>query len=506
MFYVKCDDALSEVIDLYSNFQIEIPSFATPSFARSTLVKMQDVTIERKNGEYLIFNPRTATWCYVDEKELSVVQSLSQPKTLSDLSDLPLSSLMLKKIVTHLYRLGLLEIDGKPGLAQSVYEKGPLFYKNYIIEFILTEKCNLACQYCFSGSSSDRADMPLEIGYDAIDKVLELPTDSLLLKFDGGEPLLRSDNFVKLVNYVVNRVRGMGREVAVGIQLTTNGTLVDNDIAQYLKENQILVNVSLDGPEILNDKSRIFPNGKSTYRAIIAGIEKLREYEVDFNLLAVVNKHNCEEPEEILKHFTELGVESVRFNLVYRIGRASTRWEDIGASSEEYFRFLKFALDYLGNTRAFCELTLSAMMRNLFTRTRDFRCLRSPCGAGFDHIAIDAKGDIYPCGAYRLNTQETIMGNIREVEALETAFLKNPIVEEMSNRIVGSIDECKKCFFRHLCEGGCTLSAYVRHGNLYSPSALCEFYRNMYSYLLEYVRQNSDAVNFWVPEALICRF
>jgi radical SAM protein with 4Fe4S-binding SPASM domain len=217
-------------------------------------------------------------------------------------------------------------------------------------------------------------------------------------------------------------------------------------------------------------------------------------------VIGVVTRQNWERAFEVAEHLTDLGVESARLNPVYGAGRG----RDVAIQAEEYFHFLSGVLAFLGEKRAFREENLAAMARNLVARTRDYRCMRSPCAAGYDHLAIDPAGDVYPCGAFRLAVPESRMGRLVDLTSLDGAYLNNELLEKMASRIVANIPACADCPWRHLCEGGCSLDAYANQGGLMKPCSLCGFYRQMYPQLLSALAHRPALLNLLVPEALWC--
>jgi len=219
-------------------------------------------------------------------------------------------------------------------------------------------------------------------------------------------------------------------------------------------------------------------------------------------IIGVVSRQNWEHARAVAEHLADLGVESVRLNPVYRVGRG--RDQGVAIQAEEYFQFLSEVLDFLGEKRAFREEHLAAMARNLVVRTRDYRCMRSPCAAGYDHFAIDPAGDVYPCGAFRLAVPESRIGRLVDLTSLDGAYLNNELLQQMANRIVADIPECADCPWRHLCEGGCSLDAYANQGGLMKPCSLCGLYRQMYPKLLSALAHRPALLNLLVPEALWC--
>jgi len=503
MLFIRCEDALSEVIDLYQGFQVELPYFTTPVITRKSLVRLFPVTETNLAPYCLLFNPNTATWCLLEKEEVPVISALAVPRTFGELMNaFPLPGFRLRRLIINLYRLGLAEINGKIGLDQAVFERGPLFDKRYNIELITTERCNLSCSYCFAEAAPTGRQMGLEVGFDVIDRILQIDASTVWLKFDGGEVLLDFDHFRRLVTYARDRCRGMGKRYELGIQLTTNGLLLDPGKIDFLADQGIRVHLSLDGPEELHDANRLSVRGEGTYRRVKRALVLLQERGIDYMVIGVVNRRNWERAMDVAQHLADLHVESVRLNPVYLAGRGRSGTAAI--SADQYFQFMSEILDFLGESRAFREENLAAMVRNLVVRTRDYRCNRSPCAAGYDHFSIDPAGDVYPCGAYRLAVPGSRLGQFAELPSLEESYLENELLQQMASRIAANIPECTGCTWRHLCECGCSLDAYANRGGLMKPCSLCDFYRQMYPRLLSELARKPALLNLMVPEGLWC--
>lgn len=508
MFYIKSDQEIFEAIDMETTFDHIMPYFENPHITEDTTLELVDITIIEENENFLLFNHMTATWCFVDDIEWRIYQKMRTQIKFGDLRYffLDYSDDRLKEFLTHLYRRGLLKVEGKAGINQHIYEKGPLFHKRYLVELLITEGCNLACEYCFANAHPRGETMSLEIGFRAIDKAFELPGKELIIEFAGGETFTQFETFVKFVEYIEAAVKRTGKKVEIAAQ--SNGTLLRrHKILKFLSSHKITVGVSLDGPPEINDKTKHFPGGKSSYAQTLKGIRWIRHYGLkDVGLLTVVNRHNVNHAKRVLDHFSSLGIYHVMFNPILPWGRASSRWKDVGITGEEYFQFMKEVLDYLENDHRFQDLNLARMMRNLIKRTRDFRCFRSPCGAGFDYFSIDPRGDIYPC-AHHVDRSELRMGNIADSEALNLCVFKNSIVQEMKmKRIVKNIPQCRDCTWRHLCEGGCSLDTYAHYGTLYHSSPMCEYYKLMYPYILTGIAKRPEIILNCLTEATVTKF
>jgi uncharacterized protein len=403
-----------------------------------------------------------------------------------------------------LYQRGLLVLNGKPGLDPKIYARGPLFGRAYLVEILLTERCNLACRYCYAQGSPDRAVMPMATLRRTVDLAMTLPADFLTFQFAGGETFTHFSAFKKAVAYIKEAADRSQKTADVIVQ--SNGTLLSRPgVVDFLREHDIRVGVSIEGPGEINDLTRNYVNGRSSHRDTLKGLEAVRKGGLTVvGTLTVVGRHNVDRAQELLDFFAKLGVVGVRFNVIIAKGRGTQNWGELGITPREYFEFMKIVIQYIGRTRAFREANLQHLVRNLVMRTRNFRCMRSPCGAGFDYLVITPEGDIYPC-VHWLREGGLRLGNVKDLDALEWAFMQSSEVRDMADRIVERIPHCRSCEWRHLCEGGCALAAKDHNGKLMAKDPLCEYYRNIYPFLFEYLSKDPELATFLVPEAEVCR-
>jgi radical SAM protein with 4Fe4S-binding SPASM domain len=512
MLYFQSEYQAEEADQLRDLFGIEIPSARLPEIRPDSILQLAAVYIQKLelqgNGyQTLYLNPKTATWCYLDEDEAELCENLASPISFSNLAgcaQLP-SDEIAKKFFIQLYNLALLKIDGATGIDEAIYARGPLFNRNYLVELLLTEECNLACTYCFADAKPGKMTMSFDVVRQTIDKAIKLPSEHLKIEFAGGEPFIEFELLKKAVYYTEKAAEEAGKRVEILVQ--SNGTLFTDDVLRFIGSTRTMdVGVSLDGTKDANDKTRLFASGEGSYDSIIEGLKRYRSILGNLpGIVTIVHRHNWDRAEELLEFFESLGVVKLRFNPVLRLGRGNSKWNQIGITPEEYFCFMKEVVEYIGATSSLEETNLEIMVRNLLMRRRDFRCMRSPCGAGFDYIVVAPNGDLFPCAKFT-DRRELCLGNLSQVDSLEHCFLNNPLVLEMADRLVVTIEECRDCLWRHFCEGECSLGAYTTYGSFHKPSPLCEFYKRIYPYLMDYLGSNPSAICRFVPDAVSHRF
>jgi uncharacterized protein len=364
--------------------------------------------------------------------------------------------------VRELWQLGALS-DGtkKPVVSQPL----PVDFPLQSIVLNITNQCNLSCSYCYEFGEDKIATpegkpkfMDWEISKASIDYLFDSAKtrDAVHVTFFGGETLMNFHMLQRVVDYA----RGLAKErgMKVGFSLTTNATLLTTKIIDYLAENEVGVTVSIDGPQEMQDKFRIFANGKGSYDIIRPKIQELiarhRTRPIAARVTLTSGANDVLKIYQHLKH--ELNFHEVAFapvttspNRLYSIGEPGM--------DNVLEQFTMLAQDYLkaalrGEHHGFSNVsdTLAELHQGVNKSL--------PCGAGLGMVGVGPSGDIAPCHRF-VDSDEHVIGNIA-----------TGIDHEKRNEFLkkGSIDgkyDCHNCFARPLCAGGCHHEAFVRYGD-----------------------------------------
>ena len=188
-------------------------------------------------------------------------------------------------------------------------------------------KCNLDCGYCFY--LDKEALYPKGERFRMDDAVLESyvsryiaaqSTPEVEFTWQGGEPTLMGLEFFERA-MALQKIHAGGKTIRNTLQ--TNGTLLDEAWGAFLKRENFLVGLSLDGPRELNDLARPDKQGRSSFDDVIAGLQTLARHGLDFNVLVTVSAANVGHPREIYRFLKSLGVRFIQFNpVVERVARA----------------------------------------------------------------------------------------------------------------------------------------------------------------------------------------
>ncbi|WP_231109757.1 radical SAM/SPASM domain-containing protein [Thermosipho melanesiensis] len=324
--------------------------------------------------------------------------------------------------------------------------------KNFNIDAIvltISHECNLQCKYCYgnSGTYNNAGIMDFKIAKMAIEKLFDKEQSNVGISFFGGEPLI---NFEVIRQVVKFAKKYLGKNVRFGI--TTNGTLINDDIASFLKNNDFNIMVSLDGNKLNNDKLRRTKNNEGTYTRIIEGIKTLTSHDINRRIsvhatLTSVNNDLI----ELVKHF-------VNMNLLFTIQLVTEKelglrpnLDKLSSTIDKYGKYiinLAKRKDYekvFTQTFGWIKFTMDILRR----RSKRFY----PCGGGRRVLVVNPIGDVYIC--HRLDGSDNgKVGNI--VKNTREEIIKN--AERLfSNKIheVDHLQDCVNCWAKYICAGRC---------------------------------------------------
>lgn len=418
------------------------------------------------------------------------------------------------EILPDLSRAGLLR-DG-PQSARPARSALPALCARTLV-LMLTDACNLSCRYCYEArdegcrssnspifgngvGAKDGCALPAgrrgksrEMSAETLRKAVAFLLDSsgesrnVSVVFFGGEPLLR----FPLVRAAIPEARAMAkaRGKEISFSLTTNGTLITREIAEFLTGNRVSVCVSIDGPPEVHDRNRSYGSGRGSYQDVARGISFLAKNRNGFPLAARVTLgRGAVEVEKTFDHLRELGFDEVGF------APASAAEESPAAPTEgeldlvlEGFRDL--AARYVIDVRerrmpAFSNLTqiLSLVHRG--------DPMPFPCGAAIGMLAADTSGAFYPC--HRLCGVGDALG---DAESGISGDLRARFLEGARKRRESG---CDACWAKSFCSGGCYHDAWLRQGELFVPSThYCRWIRELFLLGMKtYVRIQNETPTF----------
>lgn len=335
--------------------------------------------------------------------------------------------------------------------------------------------CNMSCGYCFADEGEyhgEQAIMSYEVGKQALDWLIENSGDrkNLEVDFFGGEPLLNWDVCKKLVAYGRSREKECGKNFR--FTLTTNGVLLDDEVIEFANKEMSNVVISLDGRKCVNDRMRKMHDGESSYDRILPAFKKLADArnQKDYYMRGTYTHYNTDFASDII-HMADLGFKELSIEPVVAPPDApyALKEEDLPVLLSEYERLANemLARKREGKNRDF---TFYHYMIDLTGGPCIVKRI-SGCGVGTEYVAVTPSGDLYPCHQF-VGEERFLLGNVYD------GITNNTICDEFKGCNIYSHEECRDCFAKLYCSGGCAANAYHTTGAITGVYSLgCELHK-----------------------------
>ena len=314
--------------------------------------------------------------------------------------------------------------------------------------------CNMRCRYCFYHDVSDIRQvksfgiMSEETAENLIKKALRFADgESVAFAFQGGEPLIAGMDYFKSFVRKVSEHNTKGSRIFYGLQ--TNGTLVNDEWADFFAENKFLVGLSLDGDYKAN-RFRVDENGDNTYEKIISAAEIFKKHNVQFNILTVLTGYCADNIDTIYRSLTNKGFKYLQFIPCLRpFGDKSE--SEMYMTVRQYAKFLihgfnLYVKDYVRHD--YTSVRYFDNLVHLFLGNPTEQC--GMCGHCMHQFVAEGNGNIYPCDFYC--TDDWLLGNINESDFDVLAHTER--AESFLRESLKVDEECKKCRFFPVCRGG----------------------------------------------------
>ena len=334
----------------------------------------------------------------------------------------------------------------------------------------VSHDCNLRCQYCFAATgdfgTGKRMTMDVKTALKAIDFVVEKSANrrNIEVDFFGGEPLMAMETVRETVAYARSIEEEAGKTFRFTI--TTNGMLLSDENIEYINREMSNAVLSIDGRPQVNDAVRKTVNGKGSYSYIVPKFQKLvaGRGTKDYYARGTFTHFNKDFAADVI-HLAELGFQNVSVEPV--VGKRSDPYalqeEDLPELLEQYDVLAVWLKDHP-------EVNFFHFNVDLSQGPCVIKRLRG-CGAGCEYVAVTPDGEIFPCHQF-VGNDDYKLGSL-----WDGSFDRN-----ISSRFAGlniyTREECKSCWARFYCSGGCSASNLLVNGDIKTPHRVgCELER-----------------------------
>ena len=326
--------------------------------------------------------------------------------------------------------------------------------------------CNLRCKYCFADDGEyhgNKGVMTLDTAKKAIDYVIKRsgPRKNIEIDLFGGEPTMIMDTIKEIVKYA--RDNEVKWKKNIRFTMTTNATLLTDDMMDFMDKEMGNIILSLDGRKEINDNVRIKVDGSGSYNDIVPNIKKMiskRTKGKTYFVRGTFTRENTDFYEDVVsmlnEGFKEISIEPVVLEdghpLSLREGDLKVIFDNYDRLYNEMakrkrekngeFTFYHFNIDLQGGPCVYKRI--------------------SGCGAGFEYVAITPQGDVYPCHQF-VGNEEYKLGSVYD-DSFDSELSK-----EFKSAHIYNKPKCIDCWARFYCSGGCQANNVNFNGDMKIP-------------------------------------
>jgi His-Xaa-Ser system radical SAM maturase HxsB/His-Xaa-Ser system protein HxsD len=406
------------------------------------------------------------------------------------------------------------DINLSLNLIATKYRSRKAFLRDFtsLHMIVITKGCNCNCRYCQVSSSpfgSEEIHMTQRTAKRVVDMIFSSPSPRIKIEFQGGEPLLnwKALKYIVDYSYMLNKIH----HKQLNFVLCTNLTLIDDSMINYLKEKNIGISTSLDGPKDIHDQNRPLRNGQSSYDLFIDNLNRIRKTigQETCSPLVTITKESLPRLREIIDEYRTLGFNGIFLRPVNPYGNARNEWDALSCNVEEYLKHYKDAIAYILELNLkgeyFVEYFSMLLLARILTPfSTGFVDLQSPSGIGISGVIYDYNGDVFPSDEARMlaRTGDHIfkLGNVYK-NSYDEIFYGKKLKELIKTTILEGTPGCSTCVYQAYC-GTDPVRNYVESGRItgHHPfSEFCKKNQGIFNYLFELIGSNNQAIMdvFW---------
>ena len=321
--------------------------------------------------------------------------------------------------------------------------------------------CNLTCDYCFAQAGryhGAEALMPFEVGRQALDLLLANAGShkNLEVDFFGGEPLMNWQVVKNLVAYARGREPETGKRFR--FTLTTNGLLLNDEVTEFCNREMSNVVLSLDGRREVHDRLRKTVNGQGSYDVIVPKFQRFVQArgKGNYYIRGTFTGANPDFTND-LYHMADLGFKDLSMEPVVCGENSPHALTRVGLNTvlREYEALALEMARRKGGTNEFSFYHYNLDLAH-------GPCIHkrvAGCGVGTEYVAVTPAGDLYPCHQF-VGEEQFCMGNVRE------GITRTDLRAEFAACTLHSKTECRDCWAKYYCAGGCAANAHHASGNI----------------------------------------
>lgn len=451
------------------------------------VIQLSELHQFKKSGKNLILDVQTSRVFAVDELAYDIVRN-SNLKTKSEVVSILRDSYPAE------------DIDGAYGelKAARLISEEPFDFKEPTTEYseyeirnmdlILSQDCNMRCIYCFADRGAFRGKrgfMSQEVGKKAIDFLIEKSGKGkrLGVVFFGGKPLLNTTGLKELVSYGNEKSKAAEKDMRYSV--STNGTLLNEELIEYFNNEKINVQISIDGDAETQNVNRPFKRNKPSYDSVeeksVQFIGKTKQGQTSAR--TTITSNSVQRAFENVLHILSMGFYSVHTETAEgTMGKGFLTSDDYKVLETKIDSIAEELKEKISQNKYFGYSNIVKVLMILNANAKNF----FSCGSGRGYVAVGTNGDIFPC--HRFVNSSYKMGNVmdgtfdryweKEIHLKTNVFARVP---------------CNSCWARFLCGGDCIAISEDYYKDLITPNPMrCD--------LIKYVLETAIMVYSSIPK------
>ncbi len=382
--------------------------------------------------------------------------------------------------------------------------------------------CNLDCTYCFYLEKEKLyvKNKDWKMSGDVLESYIKQYIESqktpvITFSWQGGEPTLLGVDFFKEAVELQKKYSN-GKKIENTFQ--TNGVLLNDEWCEFLKENNFLIGLSIDGPEEMHNKYRLYKGGQLSFEKVMNGLRFLQKHEVEFNTLTCVQRDNSYQPLKVYNFLKEIGSTFMQFipiaereagNKNELLSLVSPSYEDKAIVTKwsvepvQFGIFLTTIFDEWVRKdvgKYFIQI-FDVALEIWYTGQSSLCIFNDTCGRA---MAIEHNGDIYSCDHYVY--PENKLGNLME-ESLSKIVDSDQQVKFGNDKRDTLPKYCRKCEVRFACNGECPKHRFIK-----TPDGeeglnyLCAGYKHFFNYINPYMNFMVSQLKQQLPPANVMKW
>ncbi len=429
-----------------------------PKVSEQIFVEARDLKDEKV---YFILDPNKPSWAFINKDSLEILTLCNGKNTIYDISRLIADKYaitlnealnVVELFLNSMVDIQVVQYNGMAEMDALETTASANSFRSLAIE--ITKNCNLRCVHCYlpAGDAAD-GELTTEEIKDLIKSAKELGAKSVSI--GGGEPLMRSD-CIELIKYALS----LDLMVALG----TNGTLIDDEIAETLSKLHIKIQISLDG---VRKETHDHIRGNDSFDSTVRGLDKLIERGMgkDIVIAFTPTRINVEDVPELIEFALGKGIPVIQFPPLASSGRAKANWDELQLSDAKRLWFWDFISKRSKELKGKLDLLAECFSLDINNPGKPYRCTIG------SQLRIAPTGDVYPCQCFHFGSEYCI-GNIKE-QSLDEIVNSQKLEAIIKMCLVrpSKIEECKECNWRNFCGAGCMGNAFEVNGTVWTPDS-----------------------------------